>query len=63
MIIDKNTKLPDDPTWTVQDLIDTFGIYALSDGDSVSYYVPVGEPENFTIIDDAPVYTCEPSHD
>lgn len=59
MVIDKNTKLPDDPTWTVQDLIDTFGIYALSDGDSVSYYVPVGEPENFTIIDDAPDYTYQ----
>ena len=59
MVIDKNTKLPDDPTWTVQDLIDTYGIYALSDGESVGYYVPVGEPEDFTILDDESDYSYQ----
>ncbi len=59
MVIDKNTKLPDDPTWTVQDLIDTFGIYALSDGDSVGYYVPIGEPEDFTILNDESAYSYQ----
>lgn len=59
MVIDKKTKLPDDPTWTVQDLIDTFGIYVLSDGDSVGYYVPIGEPEDFTILNDESAYSYQ----